>query len=388
MVRNVCLWGIATFAFLPAAARGDPAKDYGFCPIEGSGRSTSYEPTGVVRGSAPGGAGAATLPLENIVPAAGHAEEGGADFAVPGSTVFYQMIIDPGTEVLDVRVAMQTGDADIFAGSVLSRYPLDYPFTSITAGPATEQVLVTRNTRPSIDSFRTWYLAVHGFLETDFICLAGWGRPGDPEPLRNGVPVTDRITGGGTMIVFPGSTKYYSCSLRGRVTSLKLTLAGMDGDADLFVGRILSADPTNYDFLSYRERADETIEVTTQTTPTVNAADEWFVVVHGFQDTSFTLTATWTGEKPDPAFLRGDCNDDRKFDITDAVTQLAVLFLGIPEPPCPAACDANGDGMNDISDPVAVLNRLFLGGPPPPAPFPDCGVPESQRIRCPSSRCG
>jgi len=190
------------------------------------------------------------------------------------------------------------------------------------------------------------------------------------------------------MIVFPGSTKYYSCSLRGRVTSLKLTLAGMDGDADLFVGRILSADPTNYDFLSYRERADETIEVTTQTTPTVNAADEWFVVVHGFQDTSFTLTATWTGEKPDPAFLRGDCNDDRKFDITDAVTQLAVLFLGIPEPPCPAACDANGDGMNDISDPVAVLNRLFLGGPPPPAPFPDCGVPESQRIRCPSSRCG
>jgi len=394
MIRIVRLWEIAAFAFLTAAVQGGPAKDYGLCLLD-PGRPASYGLLGAVRGSMPGGAeGLAALPLENSVPAAGHAEEGGADFAVADSTVFYQMTVDRDTEVLDIRVAMQSGDADIFAGPVLSRFPRDYPFTSITDGPGTELVTVTRNTRPSIDSVRTWFLAVHGFLKTDFICLAGWGRPSDPEPLRNGVPVTDRVAEGGTMIVFPGSTRYYSCSLRGRPQSLKVALTGMEGqdglegDADLFVGRILSADPTNYDFLAFKEgTGDEIIEITPETTPTVSAAEEWFVVVHGYNATAYTLTATWSWEKPGTPFLRGDCNDDRKFDITDAVTQLAVMFLGIPEPPCPAACDANGDGTNDISDPVAVLSRLFLGGAPPPAPFPDCGAPETQELRCPSSRC-
>jgi hypothetical protein len=385
MKRVVLRWGIAAFTVLPAVTQGGPAKDYCGDP----GRPTSYCLEGALQGSEPGGAGnLSALPLVNSIPVAGHAEAGEADFAVPGSTVFYQLTLDPETEVLDMRVAMDSGDADIFAGPVLSRLPRDYPFSSITDGLATELVTVTKNTRPSIDSFRTWYLAVHGFLRTDFISLASWGRPGAPEALKNGVPVTDRVGTGGTVIVFPGSTRYYSCAFRGRPSSLKVALTDMEGDADLFVGRILSADPANYDFLAFRQgTADEVIEITSETTPTVNAAEEWFIVVHGFRETGFTLTATWSGEQPNKPFQRGDCNNDRKFDITDAVTQLAVLFLGIPDPSCPAACDANGDDQNDISDPVAVLNRLFLGGPPLPAPFPECGIAERQGLRCPDSRC-
>lgn len=38
------------------------------------------------------------------------------------------------------------------------------------------------------------------------------------------------------------------------------------------------------------------------------------------------------------------------------------------------AQDTNNDGTVDISDAVYQLAFLFISGPPLPAPFPDCGA--------------
>ncbi|MBI4605031.1 MAG: PQQ-binding-like beta-propeller repeat protein [Planctomycetes bacterium] len=87
-------------------------------------------------------------------------------------------------------------------------------------------------------------------------------------------------------------------------------------------------------------------------------------------------------------FLRGDCNADKKNDLSDAVYGLAYLFLGGPAPSCEEACNTNGDAKLDLSDAVYELTYLFLGGPPPDAPHPDCGDdPELGPLSCATPGC-
>ncbi|MCA8960341.1 MAG: RHS repeat protein, partial [Planctomycetes bacterium] len=71
-------------------------------------------------------------------------------------------------------------------------------------------------------------------------------------------------------------------------------------------------------------------------------------------------------------FIRGDCNADEHYDISDAIRALGALFGG-QTVPCVNACDANDDEGFDISDAVYILSSLFTGGPLPPAPHPGCG---------------
>ncbi len=72
----------------------------------------------------------------------------------------------------------------------------------------------------------------------------------------------------------------------------------------------------------------------------------------------------------------GDCNQDGKLDISDAICLLGHLFIGAPAVvPCGdgtitdaatvSLLDANGDGMVDLSDPVRMLGFLFGGSGPP-----------------------
>ncbi len=61
-------------------------------------------------------------------------------------------------------------------------------------------------------------------------------------------------------------------------------------------------------------------------------------------------------------FARGDANADRKLDISDPVTILSFLFLGINNVTCQDACDSNDDGNVDLSDSVTLLNFLFVPG--------------------------
>ncbi len=88
----------------------------------------------------------------------------------------------------------------------------------------------------------------------------------------------------------------------------------------------------------------------------------WFVRALASQD---------SGDLP---FRRGDSNEDKALDLSDAVSTLEYLFRGGRAPACPDAADANDDGRLDLSDAVYTLNALFLGGPQPPAPGTDgCG---------------
>ncbi len=72
----------------------------------------------------------------------------------------------------------------------------------------------------------------------------------------------------------------------------------------------------------------------------------------------------------------GDCNQDGKLDISDAICLLGHLFLGDPTTvPCEGGAitdpgnisllDSNGGGKVDLSDAVSVLTFLFSSGNPP-----------------------
>ena len=68
------------------------------------------------------------------------------------------------------------------------------------------------------------------------------------------------------------------------------------------------------------------------------------------------------------SFRRGDCNDDRTVDLSDAIFNLSSLFLGQGDPRCADSCDTNDDGSLDISDAIMTLGVLFLGNGDIPAP--------------------
>jgi hypothetical protein len=71
-------------------------------------------------------------------------------------------------------------------------------------------------------------------------------------------------------------------------------------------------------------------------------------------------------------WIRCDSNGDRQRDISDPIATLAWLFNSGDNLGCPAAADCNSDGLQDISDAVFDLGMQFLGGPAPPPPYPGC----------------
>ena len=81
-------------------------------------------------------------------------------------------------------------------------------------------------------------------------------------------------------------------------------------------------------------------------------------------------------------FLRGDANMDGALDLADVVTNLGVLFQGMPST-CHAALDNNDDNSLDVADPIHLLTHLFQGGPLPSLPYPNCGVdPTGATLGC------
>lgn len=62
------------------------------------------------------------------------------------------------------------------------------------------------------------------------------------------------------------------------------------------------------------------------------------------------------------ALLRGDVNESRQVDISDAVSLLVYLFNQGKEPVCHPVADCNSDGDVDITDAVTLLVYLFQGG--------------------------
>ena len=81
-------------------------------------------------------------------------------------------------------------------------------------------------------------------------------------------------------------------------------------------------------------------------------------------------------ELPPPPTIQkpGDCNQDGRFDISDPICMLFILFGGGTNIPCGAdlrgpgtvtVLDENGDARVDISDAIWVLGYLFQGTAPP-----------------------
>ncbi len=87
----------------------------------------------------------------------------------------------------------------------------------------------------------------------------------------------------------------------------------------------------------------------------------------------------------DADFMRGDCNGDGVFQISDAVALFSELFSGGPVGPCDDACDVNDDGNKDIADGIYALSSLFSGGADPSSPFDQCGSdPTADALGCAS----
>jgi len=88
-------------------------------------------------------------------------------------------------------------------------------------------------------------------------------------------------------------------------------------------------------------------------------------------------------------FRRGDCNNDNRTNISDAIQHARMLFRGVGSEGCNKACDSNGDGVGDFSDPIYLIEHLFKGGPPPPVPFYFCGDDATLQttLSCDRSAC-
>jgi len=67
---------------------------------------------------------------------------------------------------------------------------------------------------------------------------------------------------------------------------------------------------------------------------------------------------------------RGDANNDRTVNMTDAIMINNYLFNGGMAPPCLNQADANSDGVVNMADSSFILNWYFNGGYAPPSPGP------------------
>jgi hypothetical protein len=76
-------------------------------------------------------------------------------------------------------------------------------------------------------------------------------------------------------------------------------------------------------------------------------------------------------------FIRGDANDDKRVDISDAVSVLDFLFLGKADLPCQDAADADDTGEIEITDAIVILSHLFLSTKAISSPYPEAGADPS-----------
>jgi hypothetical protein len=78
-------------------------------------------------------------------------------------------------------------------------------------------------------------------------------------------------------------------------------------------------------------------------------------------------------------FIRGDANNDKDVDLSDAIAILSDLFLGnSAASPCRDSLDVDDNGAPEITDAINLLTFLYLGGTPPMPPYPDPGLDPSE----------
>ena len=74
-------------------------------------------------------------------------------------------------------------------------------------------------------------------------------------------------------------------------------------------------------------------------------------------------------------FIRGEIDNDKRIDFSDAIFLLEFLVLGKQSrPTCEDAADVSDDGLLDLTDVVYLLSNVLLGTVEISAPFPDPGA--------------
>ncbi len=129
---------------------------------------------------------------------------------------------------------------------------------------------------------------------------------------------------------------------------------GFDADARVTIGvepsRVIRWTPTRLVLEAPRQAASGVVRVTTAA------------------GTSSLIAAQLRVGEGSEQFRRGEVNDDRVIDLTDALALIAILFRGQSAPECMDRLDVNDDGTADLSDPVYLLRALFAGDRAIPLP--------------------
>jgi hypothetical protein len=180
------------------------------------------------------------------------------------------------------------------------------------------------------------------------------------EHTRPGVLAIDNQAGGMGLLLSTGRRRVGSEGERVRIATLHFRVkeeAREAGALEVRFGRFGNF----YNWLGIQHRGgltDEDLPITAEVSPTV-----------------LTHALLRVQSKPTQP---GDVNLDYSVDITDPISLLGQLFLGV-DATCPAAGDYNQDGQLNLADPVAILQYLFHGRAPGEGEIECAGGPASRR---------
>lgn len=173
-----------------------------------------------------------------------------------------------------------TGDADLYVRKAGQPTSSLYDFRPNLNGSA-ETVVISATSTPALSS-GTWYVGVYGYSATTFSLTPS-------RTITSGggtfTPVTLVDT---TTSVTTGAWKNFPVTVPAGATKLVITMTGTGGDADLYVKKTALPTATVYDFRPYLTGSNESVTVSSTTTPPFSTG-AWYVSVYGYSAATFTL---------------------------------------------------------------------------------------------------
>ncbi len=239
--------------------------------------------------------------LENGVPVTGLA--GG-----PGSERFFKIEVPAGQSRLQIVMSGSVGDADLYVRLGAKPTTREWDYRPYLVG--SNETATTDNPKAG-----TYYIMVRGYLAYMGVTVtATYGPAADPvKSLKSCVPV-EGLSGAQDSEVF------FKMEVPAGQTSLRISISGGAGDADLYVKKGEKPTVKSFDYHPGRHGNNETVEVLNP------AAATWYIMVQGYQAYSgVTLKACFFT-------AHGDC--------------------GCGDPGCghPGGCDTCGGHCDDHDD--------------------------------------
>ncbi|MFY2559110.1 PPC domain-containing protein [Corallococcus terminator] len=166
---------------------------------------------------------------------------------VVGDWLMYSLQVPAGQTQLSVALSEGTGDADLYLRHGATPDLTNFACRSSNGGNAESCVV-------SAPEAGTWYVMVRGYKAFSGVKLVGTVVP-PVTALINGQPVLNLSAAKDVML-------FYTLEVPAQQTSLKVTLTGGTGDADLYVKRGGLPSTTSYDCRSWVSGNAETCTVT------------------------------------------------------------------------------------------------------------------------------